>query len=110
LAVSIGGDTYTWPFIRADVKFPLLVIDFLRCNEFVIDVALEQLVRKSHAVKHQLSAAPVAAIATASVETDQNEFRQLLSKFAGVLEPLSGQSQPNHSVQHRIVMSGSRRQ
>jgi hypothetical protein len=42
-AVEIGGNSYTWTFIRADVKFPILGVDFLRKFNLAVDVAAEQL-------------------------------------------------------------------
>jgi hypothetical protein len=40
-SVRIDKQVYHWLFIRADVRFPILGIDFLRNFDLLVDVAAE---------------------------------------------------------------------
>jgi hypothetical protein len=46
-AVELGGVPYTRRFILADVKFPILGIDFRRQFQLVVDVVGSQLLHRS---------------------------------------------------------------
>jgi Reverse transcriptase (RNA-dependent DNA polymerase) len=48
MAVELGGVPYTWRFIQADVKFPILGIDFMRQFQLIIDVVGSQLLHRAH--------------------------------------------------------------
>ncbi len=39
MAVFFGGERYTWSFLLAAVQFPILGVDFLRANSFIVDAA-----------------------------------------------------------------------
>jgi hypothetical protein len=45
--VELGGVSYSWRLIQADVKFPILGIDFMRHFQLVIDVVGSQLLHRA---------------------------------------------------------------
>ena len=42
--LRFSGRTFQWSFLRADVSFPILGVDFLRSNKLLVDVANNTLV------------------------------------------------------------------
>ena len=42
--LRFGGRTFEWPFLLADVSFPIIGVDFLRGNKLLVDVAGNRLV------------------------------------------------------------------
>jgi hypothetical protein len=105
--VEIGGKSYTWTFICADVKFPILGVDFLRKFNLVVDVVAEQLLPEAMAMAARLSCrsnGSMVAMAAAELE----DWKAVLNEFPGVIQPLSCTSQPAHGVEHHIVTAGRR--
>jgi hypothetical protein len=45
--VNIGGRVFSWDFLLADVRFPILGIDYLRHHQLVVDVCSERLLPRS---------------------------------------------------------------
>jgi hypothetical protein len=60
-SVRIDKQVYQWLFIRADVRFPILGIDFLRNFDLLVDVAKERILARS-----QLQLPPAAGFFTCS--------------------------------------------
>jgi hypothetical protein len=44
MAVSFGGEKYTWSFLLAVVQFPIFGVDFLRANSLIVDAAAGHLI------------------------------------------------------------------
>jgi hypothetical protein len=99
--VEIGGKSYTWTFIRADVKFPILGVDFLRKFNLVVDVGAEQLLPGATAMAARPSCRRNSSLVAAAAAE-----KAVLNKFPGVIQPLSGASHPAHGVEHQIVTAG----
>jgi hypothetical protein len=95
--VTVGGNKYSWRFIRADVRFPILGVDFLRNFRLVVDVTAEQLTPSS-------AAAAQPGFTTAAAVSDS--WQELLAEFPGTRQPLDSRCQPSHGVQHQIVTDG----
>jgi hypothetical protein len=102
IAVAVNGTSYTWTFIRVDVRFPILVINFLHNFQLSVDVAAEQLRPSTVAV----ASGTQQACAAVAVEADSSSWQAVLSEFPGVIKPLGSSSQPSHSVQHQIITVG----
>jgi hypothetical protein len=47
LQLPIGGRLFAWTFLKAEVTFPILGVDFLRANRLSVSVATNQLVDDS---------------------------------------------------------------
>jgi hypothetical protein len=45
LSVSFSGQAFTWTFLLADTKFPVLGADFLRHHGLVVDLAAGRLIK-----------------------------------------------------------------
>jgi hypothetical protein len=41
--VKISGTVFSWDFLLADIRFPILGIDFMRHHQLVVDVCSEHL-------------------------------------------------------------------
>jgi cleavage and polyadenylation specificity factor subunit 1 len=46
LSIAVGGQSFSWRFLLADVRFAILGIDFLKHHQLVVDVYSEQLLRR----------------------------------------------------------------
>ena len=56
--LRFGGRTFEWDFLRADVSFPILGVDFLRANKLLVDVAGKTLVDSSTGDRFSLTGRP----------------------------------------------------
>ena len=97
--VVIGGERYTWRFLLADVRYPILGIDFLRNFKLMVDTAADQILQRP--------ARPVpATVAQVAQPAAPDQWSALLQQFPGVEQPFTVSSQPTHGVQHHLVTSG----
>jgi hypothetical protein len=103
VTVTVGGNKYSWRFIRADVRFPILGVDFLQNFWLVVDVTAEQLIPSSAAVAQHAAGAQPGFTAAAAVS---DSWQELLAEFPGTRQPLDSRCQPSHGVQHQIVTDG----
>ena len=56
--LQFGGRTFQWPFLRADVSFAILGVDFLRANKLMVDVASNSLVDSTTGDRFSLTGQP----------------------------------------------------
>jgi hypothetical protein len=104
--VYISGTVFSWDFLLADVRFPILGIDFLRHHQLVVDVCSERLLPRS-ALAQPIGGdvftvtSQAAALAAASSEWDQ-----LLAELPGVSRPFTIALLPAHGVEHTIETAG----
>jgi hypothetical protein len=95
--VNVGGHRHRWPFIRAEVSFPILGVDFMRHFELV-DVAANQLVHRSALAPVQAPSAVTAAAASCTVTgtapPQVAEWRAVLDAFPEITKPVSGAIPP----------------
>ena len=99
-----GRFTFTWKFIIADLKYPILGSDFLRNAGLVVDVTGRRLLDRVSLVSIPLqpSRSPdVVGILTKA----SNEFEALLLQFPSVLTPRFD-ADVKHKVQHHMVTKG----
>jgi transposase InsO family protein len=117
-AVVLEGVQYSWRFLRAAVKFPILGADFLRHFKLLVDVASCRLLpappppadngRSAATAALAQPAAPVTAAISSPPSSTGNindSWSSLLQQFSGVAAS-SLPPQPAHGVQHAITTSG----
>jgi hypothetical protein len=98
------GEPYTWSFLRAAVKFPILGIDFLRHFRLLVDPAGNHLLPQQP--EHQdltcnvLTAAPPAAVAR------DNPWSAWLQEFPELAGEMSTDREPSHGMHHSIETVG----
>ena len=88
-AITIGGQEYRWNFLLAEVRFPILGIDFLKKNELLVDVNAGKLIpRAALAVP---AAADVASVTARVVPpaAAPSSWSSLLLEFPGVTQPFA---------------------
>jgi hypothetical protein len=127
--VKLGGQLYKWQVLLADIRFPILGVDFLRSFQLVGDVVGAQLLpRIGDVVGAQLlprigdvvGAQLLPRTATASAAATQcagpsinsiqqsasTEWAAIVEEFPGVLQPFTVGAVPSHGVEHHIVTTG----
>ena len=106
LDISILGHTYSWPFIIADVKMPLLGADFLAHHELLVDVANRRLLDIKTYKSLPLTTGPAMPLVCSAT---LNEYGALLQEFPEVFKPELRQQPgtPNkHGIFHYIKTTG----
>jgi hypothetical protein len=102
IAVTINGQQLQFSFLLADVRFPILGIDFLRHYQLVVDICAEQLlpwtalaqpVGSNVFAVQQQACSPAAGPAAGP-----SEWEQILAEFPGVSQPFSVATNPAHGV------------
>ena len=58
--MQLGGKDFTWCFLKAAVKFPLIGADFLRSYKLLVDLEEENLISKKSGYKISTTAMPSA--------------------------------------------------
>jgi hypothetical protein len=118
--LRLNGQLFTWEFLWAEVRFPILGIDFLRQFDLIVDVFCEKLLSRSdvlpvaakvfaccghpqQGVEHS-SAQPSAE--AREERTAATEWSSILEEFLGVTRPLADAREPTHCVQHHILTDG----
>ncbi len=107
LSVSFSGQAFTWTFLLADTKFPILGADFLRHHGLVVDLAAGRLINT--ATLQQLGSAVPSSVAgglLASVQSTPSPFRSLFSEFQDVAGPSGTLPPVKHGVEHVIQTVG----
>ena len=98
---------FTWIFIIADIRTPILGADFLREYNLLVDVRHNRL-RDTATVQGVLASPapddrPVCVLSHPPVQSMYNE---LLAEFPGLTRPYQGQLSVKHKVTHHIETTG----
>jgi hypothetical protein len=102
--IKLNGTAFTWTFLLAEVKFPILGVDFLRQFQLLVDVVGGQLLPRRADVA-AAAAAPTCCSVAGPVQPSC-EFSALLQQFPAVAQPFSVSTTPHHGVEHHIVTRG----
>ena len=105
--VELEGKRFEFPFLLADVRFPIIGIDFLRHFNLIVDVSREQLLPRTalaQPVGGDVFAVSQQAVQPAAAATD--EWQQILDQFPAVTQPFTVASAPSHGVEHVIETTG----
>ncbi|XP_066976811.1 uncharacterized protein [Macrobrachium rosenbergii] len=104
--ISILGHKYEWPFVIADVKFPLLGADFLAHHGLLVDIGRKLLLDNGICHSRLLSTRPgMPAVCSISL----NKYNALLHEFPDVFKPelrkVPG-TQAKQGIHHHITTIG----
>lgn len=110
LRFTLGGRHFSWTFLVAEVKRPLLGADFLRHSGLLVDVRRHRLVdaesfktvrlRQCNSVDH-LSQASLDALSSAT-----DKYGRLLAEFPAITTPSFRSTTVDHGVRHYITTTG----
>jgi hypothetical protein len=105
-AVTVNGKPLQFPFLLADIRFPILGIDFLRHYELVVDVCAEQLLPRT-ALAQPVGGDIFAMQQQACMQAAGiSEWDSILAEYPGVCQPFSVATKLAHGVEHVIETSG----
>ena len=120
--VQFGGRDFTWCFLKAAVKFPLIGADFLRSYKLLVDLEGENLTSKKSGYKISTTAVPSAGLFASvcspayvpaapadkqpSLHQSHGPFPKLLAHFADVCNSSKMLPAATHTVLHEINTSG----
>ena len=106
---TIGAQNYTWDFLIAEVKRPLLGADFLRHSGLLVDVRGHRLISAqtfgSVHLRKCNHTALVEQMALDSIAAADDRFGRLLAEFPAITTPNFGCPTAKHGVQHYIPMT-----
>lgn len=89
--------TFRWVFLVADVKQPILGVDFLRHFGLLVDVC-----RTTQLTVQGITTSNTSQQSSLPPTTPPNEFLDLLSRFPTVTQPSFSDGSVKHEVQHYI--------
>ena len=99
--------SFRWVFIIADVKHPILGVDFLRSYNLLVDM-------RRHSLTDSLTQLQVHGVwftkgspsPTLLPRQHVNEYEAILSDFPAVIQPSCQAQTVRHSVTHHITTTG----
>lgn len=106
LALNLGlRRPYTWTFVIADVRQPILGADFLNHHGLLVDIKARRLIDKETNLG---TIASIICCKEQSIKTiDVNhDYADLLHRYPNITKPLSFKETPRHSVLHYIETTG----
>ena len=105
--ICLSGQTYTWTFIIADVRHPLLGADFLSHYSLMVDVARHRLLNIDSFTSTPLCISNIEE--NINLLSPDGNYADVLENFDDVFKPelrLSPESSAKHGVQHYIKTTG----
>ena len=99
------GENYTWPFILADVKTPLLVVDFLQANGQLVDLQSKRLVNATSFASSTLRQSNQTSLGLHHVTSD-DPYSRLLEQFPTITRRDFSSKSVRHGVEHFIQTEG----
>ena len=97
---------YTWTFIVADVKQPIIGADFLINYSLLVDLRSRCLrdIRTGLAIPASLSS--IKPLSLNRVDTVHNDYTKLLGQFPELTRPTTKGETVKHGITHKIVTKG----
>ena len=103
--IRLENQYYTWPFILADVKTPLLGADFLQANGVLVDLKNKRLVNASSFASSTLRQSNQTSLGLHHVTSD-DPYSRLLEQFPTITRPEFSSKSVRHGVEHFIQTEG----
>ena len=100
--LRFGGRIFQARLIAADVKRSLLVADFLRQHNLLVDIRNHRLIEADTFSGISCSISSATTNHLALVEPTSNKFRKVLNEFPDLLKPTFSTAVVKHEVQHFI--------
>ena len=105
LNIRLENQDYTWPFILADVKTPLLGADFLQANGLLVDLQSKRLVDATSFASSTLRQSNHTSLGLHHVTSD-DPYSHLLEQFPTITRPAFSSKSVRHGVEHFIQTEG----
>jgi hypothetical protein len=108
-AMAVNGRRYEWNFLLADVRFPIIGIDFLRQFQLVVDVCQERLLPRDALavpVGNEVFAVAPQAVSPAAPVPPADSWTAIFEEFPSVSQPFSVQTKRSNGVKHIIETAG----
>ena len=107
VSIRLSGRTYSWTFIIADVRHPLLGADFLSHFNLVVDVARHRLLDTDSFTSVPLCISNIEE--NSNLLSPDDNYSDIIKDFDNVFKPelrLSPGTAAKHGVQHYIKTTG----
>ena len=107
VSIRLSGRTYSWTFIIADVRHPLLGADFLSHFNLVVDVARHRLLDTDSFTSVPLCISNIEE--NINLLSPDDNYSDIIKDFDNVFKPelrLSPGTAAKHGVQHYIKTTG----
>ena len=105
MILTLGLQKFTWRFIIADVKQPIICGYFLRSHSLLVDLANERLIRTDNLKTIKGARSSHESFKITAI-TSMNEFSKLLDDRPELTTPTFSFDLPKHGVQHRTPTTG----
>ena len=105
MKLRLGNQDYTWPFILAEVKTPLLGADFLQTHGLLVDLQSQRLVNTTSFTSSTLKQSNQPALCLHHVASDDT-YKQILDEFPAITRPEFSSPSVHHGVEHFIPTTG----
>ena len=107
VSIRLSGRTYTWTFIIADVRHPLLGADFLSHFSLVVDVARHRLLNTDSFTSVPLCISNIEE--NINLLSPDDNYSDIIKDFDNVFKPelrLAPGAPAKHGIQHYIKTTG----
>ena len=105
MSLSLDRRNYTWPFIIADVRTPLLGADFLQANALLVDLQSRRLINATSFASSALQQSDEPALHLHHVTSD-DPYMRILDEFPAITRPEFASPSVRHGVEHFITTTG----
>ena len=105
MKLRLENQDYTWPFILAEVKTPLLGADFLQTHGLLVDLQSQRLVNTTSFTSSTLKQSNQPALCLHHVASD-DPYKRILDEFPAITRPEFSSPYVRHGVEHFIPTTG----
>ena len=105
MSLTIDRCNYTWPFIIADVKTPLLGADFLQANALLVDLQSQRLLNATSFASSVLQQSDEPALHLHHIASG-DPYTCILDEFPAIMHPEFASPSVRHGVEHFITTTG----
>ena len=97
---------YSWTFIVADVKQPIIGADFLIHYSLLVDLNSRSLRAMRSALAIPATLSSIKPLSLNRVDTVQNDYTKLLGQFPELTRPTTKGEPVKHGITYKIVTEG----
>ena len=105
MKLRLENQDYTWPFILAEVKTPLLGADFLQTHGLLVDLQSQRLVNPTSFTSSTLKQSNQPALCLHHVASD-DPYKRILDEFPAITRPEFSSPYVRHGVKQFIPTIG----
>ena len=105
MTLGLNSRNFTWPFILADVKTPLLGADFLQEQGLLMDLQNRCLIDATSFTSSILQQSNQPALHLHNIASD-DPYKLMLDEFPAITRPELSSPSVRHGVEHLISTTG----